>query len=162
MGQRQASCDGKIQSIDGAMCMFHVAAEPAQFIAQEVDSWIVKVQATCCVCSSMMELQQAEVPHTVQKMNRMRVGGLAQACVILQSDGGQPFEIMQLHVITENEVQHEKLPTCQAAEYQKFTRSSQQLDIKKRPPPEMQKIVQDTPRKAKRLKVEDINDVEPI
>ena len=31
------------------MCMFRVRAEPAQFIVQDVDGLIVKVQAECCV-----------------------------------------------------------------------------------------------------------------
>ena len=162
MGQLQASCHGKTQLIGGAMCMFRVAAEPEQFIVPDIDGLTVKAQATCCVCSSMMKLQQAGVPQTVQKMNRMRVGELAQACVILQNDGGQPFEIMQLRVITDNEVQHEKLHKFQAAEYQKFTRSSLQLDVTKKPSPEVQKMLRETPRKAKRLKVEHTNDAEPI
>ena len=57
MGQLQASCNGKTQLIGGAMCMYRVAADPDQFIEQDVDGLIVKVQATCCVCSRMMKLQ---------------------------------------------------------------------------------------------------------
>ena len=83
----------------------------------------------------------------------MRVGELAQACVILQNHGGQPFEIMQLRVITDNEVQHEKVHKTQAAEYQKFTESSLQLDVTKKPSPDVQKLLL-TPREAKRLKVQ--------
>ena len=161
MGQLQASCNGKTQLIGGAMCMFRVAADPEQFIVQDVDGLIVKVQATCCVCSRMMKLQQAGVPQTVQKMNRMRVGELAQACVILQNDGGQPFEIMQLRVITDNEVQHEKLHKFQAAEYQKFTGSSLQLDVTKKPSPDVQNLLL-APREAKRLKVQHTIDAAPI
>ena len=108
-----------------------------------------------------MKLQQAGVPQTVQKMNRMRVGELAQACVILQNDGEQPFEIMQLRVITDNQVQHEKLHKFQAAEYQKFTGSSLQLDVTNKPSPDVQKLLL-TPREAKRLKIQHTIDAAPI
>ena len=73
------------------MCMFRVSAEPEQFIVQDVDGLIVKVQAECCVCNRTLTLQQAGAPLSVQKMSRMRVAELALASVMLQSDGGQPF-----------------------------------------------------------------------
>ena len=59
----------------------------------------------------------------------MRVAELALANVILQSDGGQPFEVMQLRVITANEWMHEKLHRFQASEYQKFATGSVEMDI---------------------------------
>ena len=57
-------------------------------------------------------------------MNRMRVAELALANVILQSDGGQPFEVMQLQAITANEMMHAKLRTFQASEYPQFVGGS--------------------------------------
>ena len=86
-------------------------------------------------------------------MNRMRLGELAMASVILQSDGGQPFEVMQLRVLTDNELQHEKLHTFQAAEYQKYMTSALKLEVTKRPSDDVQKLLQ-TPRETKRLKLQ--------
>ena len=124
MGQLQAKFESQTRLIGGAMCMFRVRAEPEQFIVQDIDGLIVKVQAECCVCSQTMTLQQAGAPQSVQTMNRMRVGELALANVILQSDGRQPFEVMQLRAITADEMMHEKLHTFQASEYQKFAAGS--------------------------------------
>ena len=81
--------------------------------------------------------------------------------VILQSDGGQPFEIMQLRVITADEMQHEKLHKFQAAEYQKFTTGSLKLDVTNKPSPDVQNLLQ-TPREAKRLKVQHTADAGTI
>merc|ERR1712242_570096 len=105
-------------------CMFRVRAEPEQFIVQDVDGLIVKVQAECGVCNQTVTLQQAGAPQSVQKMNRMRVGELALANAILQNDGGQPFEVMQLRAITAYEMMHEKLHTVQSSEYQTFATGS--------------------------------------
>ena len=109
-----------------------------------------------------MGLQQAGVSGTIHKMSGIRVGELVQACLMLMHDGGQPFEIMQLRLIMENEVQHAKLHEFQAAEHQKFTRSRLQLNVTRKPSPEAQKIVQETPRKTKRLKVDHTNDANLI
>ncbi len=91
----------------------------------------------------------------------MRVGELAVACVILQSDGSQPFEVMQLNVITDNVVQHEKLYKFQAAEYQKFIRSRLQLDVAGKPSRDVQQLLL-TPRESKRLKVQHTADADAI
>ena len=143
------------------MCMFRVRAEPAQFIVQDVDGLIVKVQAECCVCNQTLTLQQAGAPQSVQKMNRMRVGELAFANVILQSDGRQPFEVMQLQAITADEMMHEKLHKFQASEYQKFATGSMKMDITSSPSKDVQNILS-TPREAKRLKVQHTADVDTI
>jgi hypothetical protein len=161
MGQLQASCDGKTQLIAGAMCMFRVTSDPEQMIVQDVDGLIVKVQGKCSVCSKIMTLQQAGAPQTVQKMNRMRVRELAMASVILQSDGGQPFEVMQLRVLTDNELQHEKLHKFQAAEYQKYMTSALKLEVTKRPSDDVQKLLQ-TPRETKRLKLQLTADADTV
>ena len=140
------------------MCMFRVRAEPEQFIVPDVDGLIVKVQAECCVCNQTVTLQQAGAPQRVQKMNRMRVGELALANAILQSDGGQPFEVMQLRAITANEMMHEKLHKFQASEYQKFATGSVKMDITTTPSKDVQNIMS-TPRRAKRLKIQHTADI---
>merc|ERR1712217_648493 len=63
IGQLQAKFESQTRLIGGAMCMFRARAEPE---------------------ASM--LQKAGAPQTVQTMNRMRVGELVFANVILQSD----------------------------------------------------------------------------
>ena len=152
MGQLQAKFESQTRLIGGAMCMFRVRAEPEQFIVQDVDGLIVKVQAECCVCNQTVTLQQAGAPQSVQKMNRMRVGELALANVILQSDGRQPFEVMQLRAITADDMMHEKLHKFQASEYQKFVTGSVEMDITSTPSKDVQKLVS-TPREATRLKI---------
>ena len=117
MGQLQAKLESQTRRIGGAMCMFRVRAEPEQYIVQDVGGLIVKVQAECCVCNQTVTLQQAGAPQTVQTMNRIRVGELALANVIWQSDGGQPFDVMQLRAITADEMMHDKLHKFQAPEY---------------------------------------------
>ena len=62
MGQLEANFVSQSRPIGGAMCMFRVRAEPEQFIVQDVDGLIVKVQAECCVCNQTVTLQQAVVP----------------------------------------------------------------------------------------------------
>ena len=142
--------------------MFRVRADPEQHIMQDVDGLIVKVQAECCVCNETVTLQQAGAPQTVQKMNRMRVGELALANVILQSDGKQPFEVMQLRPIIADEMMHEKLHKFQALEYQKFATGSVKLDITTSPSKDVHNLLS-TPRKAKRLKIEHTADIgDPI
>ena len=54
---------------------------------QDVDGLIVKVKAEYCVCNQAVTLQQAGAPQSVQTKNRMRVGELVLANVILHSDG---------------------------------------------------------------------------
>ena len=132
--------------------MFRVRADPEQSIVEDVDGLIVTVQAECCVCNQTVTLQQAGVPQSVQTMNRMRVNELALANVILQSDGGQPFEVMQLRSITVDEQMHEKLHKFQASEYQKFVTGSVEMDITSTPSKDVQKLLS-TPREAKHLKI---------
>ena len=137
--------------------MFRVRAEPEPFIVQDVDGLIVKVQADCCVCNQRVTLQQAGAPQSVQTMNRMRVGELALANVILQSNGGQPFEVMQLRAITTDENAHERLHKFQASEYQKFATGSVKMDITTTPSKEVHNVLS-TPRQAKRLKIQNTAD----
>ena len=125
---------------------------------QDIDRFIVKVQAQCCVCNQTMTLQQAGAPGSVQKMIRMRVGELALANVILQSDGGQPFEVMQLQAITADDLMHEKLHQFQALEYQKFATGDVKMDITTTPSKEVQNHLT-TPRQAKRLKMQRTADI---
>ena len=49
-------------------------------------------------------------------MNRMRVGELVLTNVIVQSDGGQPFEVMHLRTIAADEMMHGELHKFQASE----------------------------------------------
>ena len=81
--------------------MFRVRADPEPSIMQDVDGMIVKVQAHCCICDQPVTLQQSGAPKNVQKLNRMLIGELALATIILQSDGKQPFEVMQLQAIAD-------------------------------------------------------------
>ena len=83
MGQLQAKFESQTRLISGAMCMFHVLADPVQSMVQDVDGLVVKVEAKCCVCNQTMKLQQAGAPQTVSTMNRMRFSELALANVIL-------------------------------------------------------------------------------
>ena len=85
-----------------------------------------------------MALQQAGTRERVQKMNRIRVGELALANVILQSDGGQPFEVMQLQAITADDLMHDKLHKFQALAYQKFATGDAKMDITITPSKEVQ------------------------
>ena len=144
MGQLQAKFESQTRLIDGAMCMFRVRAEPEQYIVQDVDGLIVKVQAECCVCNQTVTLQQAGAPQSVQKMNRMRVGELALTNVIVQSDGGQPFEVMQLRTVTSDEMMHEKLHKFQASEYQEFATGSVEIDITTTPSKDVQHMFANT------------------
>ena len=138
--------------------MFRVRAEPEPFIVQDVDGLIVKIQAECCVCKHKVTLQQAGAPQTVQTMNRMRVGELVFANVILQSDGRQPFEVMQLQAITADEMMHEKLHKFQASEYQKFATGSVKMDITTTPSKDVHNVLS-TPRQTKRLKIQNTNEI---
>ena len=78
--------------IGAAMCLFRVCAEPEAEMVPEVEGLIVKVEAECRVCKDKVILQQAGIPSTVQKLNRMLVDELAFANVMLQSDGNPPFK----------------------------------------------------------------------
>ena len=80
-------------------------------------------------------------------MNRMSVGELALTNVIVQSDGGQPFEVMRLQAIAGDEMMHAKLRTFQAPEYRKFATGSVKMDITTTPPKVVQNILS-TPRAA--------------
>ena len=91
-------------------------------------------------------------------MVRVRVGELAFANVILQSDGGQPFEVMQLRAITADELMHEKLHKFQASQYQKFATGSVKMDITTTPSKDVQNLLS-TPRQAKRLKIQHTADI---
>ena len=62
MGQLQAKFESQTRLISGAMCMFHVLADPVQSIVQDVDGLVAKVQAECCVCKQTVTLQQAGAP----------------------------------------------------------------------------------------------------
>ena len=160
MGQLQAKFESQTRLIGGAMCMFRVRAEPEQFIVQDVDGLIVKVQAECCVCNQTVTLQQAGAPQSVQKMNRMRKGELAFANVILQNNGEQPFEVMQLNVITGEQTMqmHEKLHKFEVLEYQKFVTGSRKMDITNSPSRDVHDLLS-TPRAAKRLKVQSTDEM---
>ena len=158
MGQLQAKFESQTRLIGGAMCMFRVRAEPEQFIVQDVDGLIVKIQAECCVCKQTVTLQQAGAPQSVQQMNRMRVGELVFANVILQSDGRQPFEVMQLRAITADDMMHEKLHKFQASEYQKFATGSVKMDITTTASKDVHNVLP-TPRQAKRLKIQNTNEI---
>ena len=158
MGQLQAKFESQTRLIGGAMCMFRVRAEPEQFIVQDVDGLIVKIQAECCVCKQTVTLQQAGAPQSVQQMNRMRVGELVFANVILQSDGRQPFEVMQLRAITADDMMHEKLHKFQASEYQKFATGSVKMDITTTPSKDVHNVLS-TPLQAKRLKIQKTNEI---
>lgn len=153
MGQLQAKFESQTRLIGGAMCMFRVCAEPEPKIMQDIDGMIVKVQAQCCVCNQTMTLQQAGAPESVQIMNRMRVGELALANVILQSDGGQPFEVMQLQAITADDLMHEQPHKLQASTYQKFATGDVKMNNTATPSKEVQNHLS-TPRQAKRLKIQ--------
>ena len=158
MGQLQAKFESQTRLIGGAMCMFRVRAYPEPNIMQDIDGLIVKVQAQCCVCNQTMTLQQAGAPESVQKMNRMRVGELALANVILQSDGGQPFEVMQLQAITADDLMHEQLHKCQASEYPTFATGDVDMDSTTTPSKEVQNHLS-TPRQATRLKTQRTADI---
>ena len=162
MGRLQAKFGNQTRLIEGAMCMFRVRAEPEQYIVQDVDGLVVKVQAECCVCNQTVTLQQAGAPQSVQQMNRMRVGELVFANVISQSDGKQPFEVMQLRAITADEMMHEKLHKFQASEYQKFATGSVKMTITTTPSKDVHNLLS-TPRHAKRLNIQHTVDIaEPV
>ena len=112
MGQLQAKFQNHTRLIGGAMCMFRVRADPLWCQVDNVDGLIIKVQTECIVCNETVTLQQGGVPQTVQKISRMRVDDLALANVILQPDGSQPFEVMQLQQIAKNETMHENYINC--------------------------------------------------
>ena len=112
----------------------------------------------CCVCSKIMTLQHARAPQTVQKMNRMRVGEMVLANVILQSDGRQPFEVMQLQTSTADEMRHEQLHKFQASEYQKFATGSVKMDITTTPSKDVHNVLS-TPRPSKRLKIQNTKEI---
>ena len=118
----------------------------------------MNIQAVCCVCKQTVTLQQAGAPQSVQKMNRMRVDELAFANVILQSDGRQPFEVMQLRAITADDMMHEKLHKFQAKEYQNFATASVKMDITTTPSKDVHDV-KSTPRQAKRLKIQNTNEI---
>ena len=91
-------------------------------------------------------------------MNRMRVGELALTNVIVQSDGGQPFEVMHLRAIAADEIMHGELHKFQVSEYQKFATGSVKMDITTTPSKDVHNLLS-TPRQAKRLKVQNTIDM---
>ena len=141
------------------MCMFRVRADPDAELIQDVDGLTVKVQAECCVCKQNVILQKSGAPQSVQTMNRMRVDDVALANVILQSDGKQPFEVMQLQVITEEQEMHQKLHKFEASQYQKFVTGSETMDVTNTPSKEVQDLFS-TPRQPKRLKIQHTLEIE--
>ena len=158
LGQLQATFDGGSRRISGAIIMFCVAEKPKTQMQPNVDGLIVTVEGTCCMCNKTVTLQQAGAPQSVQQMNRMRVGELVFANVILQSDGRQPFEVMQLRAITADDMMHEKLHKFQASEYQKFATGSVKMDITTTPSKDVHNVLS-TPRQAKRLKIQNTDDI---
>ena len=126
---------------------------------QDVDGLTSKVEAECCVCKQNVILQKSGAPQSVQPMNRMRINDVALANVILQSDGKQPFEVMQLHVITSEQEMHQKLHKFEASQYQKFATGSETIDVTNTPSKEVQDLFS-TPRQAKRLKIQHTLDIE--
>ena len=158
MGQLQAKFDTQTRSIGDAICMFRAHGDPQASMVEEVEGLIVKVQAKCCVCQQIVTLQQAGDPQTVQTIIRMRVGELALANVILQSNGKQPFEILQVRAIGENAMMHEKLHKYQTSEYQKFVIGSVPMDIMKTPCKPVRDLLA-TPRDRKRLKVQKTEEI---
>ena len=119
---------------------------------------VVKVQAKCCICHNIVTLQQAGAPQTVQTMNRLRVGELALANVILQSNGKQPFEVMLVRAITAEETHHEKLHKFEASEYQKLVTGSNHVEIMTTTSKKVQELLT-TPRDRKRLRVQNTNEM---
>ena len=73
-------------------------------------------------------------------------------------DGRQPFEVMQLQAITADEMMHEKLHKFQASEYQKFATGSAKMDITTTPSKDVHNVLS-TPRQAKRLKIQNTNEI---
>ena len=123
----------------------------------EVEGLIVKVEAECCVCKDKVILQQAGIPSTVQKLNRMCVDDLAFANVMLQSNGNPPFEVLQLQVVRDQKLMHEKLHKYQASQYVQFATGEVKTDITNSPCTLVQDILA-TPRPTKRLKVRTTNE----
>ena len=158
MGQLQAKFDSHTRSIGDAICLFRANADPQQSFVEGVEGLVVNVQAKCCICHNIVTLQQAGAPQTVQTMNRMRVGELALANVILQSDGKQPFEVMLVRAITAEETYHEKLHKFEASEYQKLVTGSNHVEIMTTPCKKVQELLS-TPRDRKRLRVQTTNDM---
>ena len=105
-----------------------------------------------------MTLQQAGAPERVQNMKRIRVGELALANVILQSDGGQPFEVMQLQAITAYDLMHETPHKFQALEYQTFAIGGVKMDITTTQSKAVQNNLS-TPRQTTCLKIQRTADI---
>ena len=82
----------------------------------------------------------------------------ANQVVIFQSDGGQPFEVMQLRATTEDEIMHETLHKFQVSEYQKFATGSVKMHITTTPSKDVHDLLS-TPRQAKRLKIQHTADI---
>ena len=141
------------------MCMFRVRADPDPQLIQDVDGLTVKVQAECCVCKQNVILQKSGAPQSVQTMNRMRVDEVALAQVILQSNGAQPFEVMQLRPITGEEQLHQQLHKFEASQYEKFATHSDTMDLTNTPSKRVHDLFS-TPRQPKRLKIQHTLEIE--
>ena len=111
------------------------------------------MKGKCIACDCVCTLQQAGVPQTVQKLNRINVGEVVLAFIGLQSDGNQPFEIQQMRALTSNAAQFEKLFKFQVAEYQKWMLDSQLIPDEKRPCSEVQDLLK-SPSDRKRLRMQ--------
>ncbi len=94
---------------------------------ENTDGMHVVVQGHCVVCNDTIKVQQAGVPKTVQKVNRVRIKEYLMACVILQEGGKQPFEIQRCRIVEEHELQHVKLQKYQAQEFLKWVTSARML-----------------------------------
>ena len=92
-------------------------------------------------------------------MIRMRIDDVVLANVIVQSDGKQPFEVMQLQVITSEQEMHQKLHKFEASQYQKFATGSETMDVTNTPSREAQDLFS-TPRQPKRLKIQHTLEIE--
>jgi hypothetical protein len=99
----------------------------------------------------------SRVPQTVQKLNRINVGDKFLAFIGLQSDGSQPFEILQMRVLHSNAAQFEKLFKFQLAEYEKWMLGTQVLPDEKRPCSEVQDLLK-SPSDRKRLRMQNTLD----
>ena len=159
MGQLQANFESVTRVVGGAMCMFRVRKAPKITIMKEVEGLISTVEAECCVCKKNVILQKSGAPQSVLPMTRMHINDLALANVILQSNGSQPLEVMQLHVITSDQEMHQKLHKFEASQYQKFATGSESIEVTNTPSKEVQDLFS-TPRQAKRLKIQHTLDIE--
>ena len=161
MGQLQAKFEGQTRLISGATCMFRVRAEPEQFIVQDVDGLIAKINAECCVCNHTVTLQQAWGSPKCPKNESLSCRRAFCRQRHIAEQRKEPFEVMQLRPINEHGEMHEKLHKFQASEYQKFVTGAVEMDISTTPSKGVHDMLS-TPRQAKRLKIEKTADAADI